>query len=191
MEGSWTLVTVYKHGAANGTTCDSTCREVWRDDRTGLVWSDKIGSFSANWCGAAGSSNRSGSPYAEDDPAGICDSEFSQSQTSPVSLCFEDSDWLTTPTVATDGSTFEYDSAKGGMRKLTTPSVRWRLPTINDWKLANVNGVRRVLPNMSSSFWSASVRSGDRSYAWLFNGYYGYINYDYRSQGNSVRCVGR
>jgi hypothetical protein len=192
-EGSWTLVSVYKRGAAAGSTCDSTCTELWRDDRTGLVWSDHLGD--ANWCKAAGASNRVGSPYAEDDPSNICDSATNQSQTAPVSLCYEDSTWLSTPTGLTDGSTFEYDNAKVGLRASTTPSVDWRLPTIEDWRLANINGVRHVLPNMGRGFWSASVDSSYRDSAWLFHGGYGSIYHSYYvirdSSFYSVRCVGR
>ncbi len=207
-EGSWTLVTVYMRGAAsgNGTTCNATCREVWRDDRTGLLWSDQLGDLSAtanqgrfNWCKAAGSSNRAGSPYAEDDPINYCDNAIYQSQATPTSLCVEDATYLLTPTGITDSSTYEFDNPKGGMRAAAnydvegdSPSIYWRLPTVYDWNQANLNGVRQVLPRMTGgSFWSASVYSDERNNAWFFVGLYGSVYYYDRTDDILVRCVGR
>ena len=39
-------------------------------------------------------------------------------------------------------------------------------------------------------FWSASVDSYDRSYAWLFNGNYGHVSNGNRNKTVGVRCVG-
>jgi hypothetical protein len=195
-------------GSANGTTCDTTCREVWRDDRTGLLWSDQLGdqsgSYTAdqdafNWCKATGSSNKAGSPYAEDDPNDFCDNATYQNQTTPTSLCAEDATYLLTPTGITDTTTYEFDNPKGGMRAAAnydvegdSPSVYWRLPTVYDWYQANSNGVRQVLPRMGgNSFWSASVYSVNRSDAWYFLGDDGDVSVYDRSDGLHVRCVGR
>jgi hypothetical protein len=100
---------------------------------------------------------------------------------------------LTTPTGVTHNSTFEYDSAKGGMRWTTTPPVKWRLPAIQDYKVADHNGIRFVLPNMATVFWSASVNSITRNNAWLFGGDRGSVNNGSSRSSSSVsgvRCVG-
>lgn len=44
-----------------------------------------------------------------------------------------------------------YLAAKGGMGKTATdqrPSIRWGLPSIYDYKLADANGIRFVMPDM-------------------------------------------
>jgi hypothetical protein len=38
-------------------------------------------------------------------------------------------------------------------------------------------------------YWSASVFSFDRDYAWQFDGHYGVVDYDYRSNTYGARCV--
>jgi hypothetical protein len=183
---SWTLVTAYpiNNGAFNdGTTCvaATSCREVWRDNRTQLVWSDTIGDY--NWCHASGSNNKSGSPYAEVDPEGFCSDATYQDQTSPISVCAEDATYLTTPT---DG-----DDDKGGLKAGTTPSVKWRLPSWDDWAVANTNGIRTSLGITSGRFWSSSVISYLPGSAFDFYGSYGGQGYWYREALRSVRCVAR
>jgi hypothetical protein len=181
-EGSWTLVTVYSATLPNGTTCDSTCYEVWRDNRTNLLWSDNLGV--ANWCHASGNHGKTGALGYDDDPNNYCNDEVYQNQTAPISRCAEGADWLDTPAT--------YDPQKGAMRKLTTPAVQWRLPTIQDYRVANNNGMRFVLSNMASSvFWSASVDSSSRSTAWLFYGHSGSVNHGFRNENTyAVRCIG-
>jgi hypothetical protein len=39
-------------------------------------------------------------------------------------------------------------------------------------------------------YWSASVNSDSRDYAWQFSGLYGSVNYNYRYYNYGVRCVG-
>ncbi len=100
-----------------------------------------------------------------------------------------------------------YMAAKGRLGRNSTPSVAWRLPTINDYKSADVNGIRFVLPDMgiagtsrptidaspgSSNYeWSASVYSAYRNNSWVFAGYNGGVNGNPRSNTNVARCVGR
>lgn len=60
MKGSWTLVSVYHPTKKDGAVCDNECREIWRDDRTGILWSDVIQVGPAtqfNWCVASGSAD--------------------------------------------------------------------------------------------------------------------------------------
>jgi hypothetical protein len=211
-EGAWTLVTVYA-AAANGATCGaSDCYEVWRDDRTGLLWSDMLGDISTNqdvvnkgkfnWCKAVGNIENAG---------GIDCLATYNAHTTPISLCAESAGLLTpngihgatTHTGAWDNTGTMILEAKGGMMKTAdadpagdSPSVRWRVPTVQDWQLALANGVYHVLPNIHRTaspyyFWSASVFSLSRSFAWIFSGNNGYFNGDSRSVAYAVRCVGR
>lgn len=185
-EGSWTLVTVYQAAAADGANC-SSCTEVWRDDRTGLIWSDRITNGTTttfNWCHVTGVSQ--GGPLGQDDiGGGFCNSGASQNQTTPVSLCYE-YEGLDTPNF-----TF---AAKGNLRASSIPAVHWRVPTIHDWEQAELDGVRFVLPNMLDVdfFWSASIySSSSRTNGWRFNSMYGYALMNNRANFFSARCVGR
>jgi hypothetical protein len=169
-QGVWKLVTY------------NSTHEVWRDERTTLLWSDNLGT--GNWCRASGSSG--GGPYGQVDPFNFCDNVANQDQVTPESWCTEDAG-LSTPGT--------YDSMKGGMRFAatgTSPSVVWRLPTWYDYKLADVNGIRFPLPNMATNFWSASVYTLGRGNAWYFFGDYGTFSVTGRNTaGSFVRCVGR
>ena len=201
-EGSWTLVTISHPTAFDGDICDSSCTEVWRDDRTGYLWSDQIKNGATtifNWCHASGANknNKSGNPYAEVDPLSYCDNatyqvqSYSQgdSSTLPVSLCAEDSLFLNTPSWT--------DLAKGNMRlNSATAPVRWRLPTKQAMSLGYiVNGGYYVLPGNGPEYWSASLRTGNTGVAWYFNSTYGFIYGQFggpnRSQQRAIRCVGR
>ncbi len=169
-QGVWKLVTY------NAT------HEVWRDERTTLLWSDNLGT--TNWCRASGSSG--GGPYGQVDPSNYCDNVANQNQVTPESWCTED------PGLNTPGT---YDSMKGGMRFAATggsPSVVWRLPTVYDYQMANIDGFRFPLPNMGFDFWSASVLSNNRGRGWYFEGNGASFDSDGRNVGGySVRCVGR
>jgi hypothetical protein len=169
-QGVWKLVTY------------NSTHEVWRDERTTLLWSDRLGT--TNWCRASGSSG--GGPFAEVDQYNYCDNVANQNQVTPESWCTED------PGLDTPGA---YDSMKGGMRFAatgTSPSVVWRLPTIYDYQMASIDGIRFTLPNMVFLFWSASVYSFNRIFAWYFGGDVGTFSLVTRVNGGySVRCVGR
>jgi hypothetical protein len=168
-QGVWKLVTY------------NSTHEVWRDERTTLLWSDSLGT--TNWCRASG--NSGGGPYGEVDPFNYCDDISYQTQVTPESRCTEDAG-LSTPGT--------YDSMKGGMRFAatgTSPSVVWRLPTLHEYQMANIDGICFALPNMAFDFWSASVLSSDREYALLFKGAQGRPFEDPRYINYHVRCVGR
>lgn len=69
--------------------------------------------------------------------------------------------------------------------------VTWSLPSIQEYRDANKNGIKTALKNMNFVFWSSSVPSYDPSVAFMYNGYQGQ-EYDYdRDNKISVRCVGR
>jgi hypothetical protein len=65
------------------------------------------------------------------------------------------------------------------------------LPTIEEFKLAELHGFREILPNMQYWFWSASLNPYDSDSAQGFNGYDGVSGLAGRGFGWSVRCVGR
>ena len=163
-EGTWKLVT-----RTSGT------KEVWRDERTGLVWSDIVGND--NWCKASGN--------------GLPNDERCNGNTS--SYCAEGGS-LTPAIVGENWTTGVYNETKGGMGAVATgssPSVIWRLATRNDWLQAEINGVRFVLPNMLVSLWCASVYSTNRDVACLFNSYNGSTGGVSRFVSMEFRCLGR
>ena len=214
-EGLWYLVT---RNTPQGT-CSATvnsCRpvEVWQDAHTGLIWSSLVAGSSAssgagqatdNWCRATGNDQSttvtSGTAWPTSDPTGYCNSGSYQNQTTPTSYCLETATYgpALSPALAGENwSTGFYDLAKGGMGAISSasqPAVRWRLPTISDYKLADVDGIQHVMPDMgamSSGYeWSASLYSYDRSHAWIFSSDNGYVDSDVRTFPYSARCVGR
>lgn len=170
----WSLVTKTATGEA-----------VWRDNLTGLIWSDMIAE-SANWCQAIGSNNKAGSPLSEDDLNGPCGNNVYQSQTAPESLCVEDATNLNGTTISHAG--------KGGLGTLSgaTTSLTWWLPSLDDLSTAYSHGAERVLPLFRLHWWwSASVHSNFRGSAWFFIGNNGKPFYVSRANPYSVRCVGR
>ncbi|MBP9682459.1 MAG: hypothetical protein KBD76_13720 [Bacteriovorax sp.] len=173
-EGVWKLV-----------TRTSTSKEVWRDERTGLLWGDNLGAKS--WCEASGNTQTNatdGTGNGDCDPANF----FNKS------VCVEGGSLA--PAIAGENWTSgTYDNAKGAMGAIssaTSPSVRWRLPTRNDWYQADINGIRFVLPNMAVSFWTASTHSLVRGSGITFSGHYGVAGSDSKfNPGPSIRCIGR
>ncbi len=164
----------------------TSTKTLWRDNLTGLIWSDQIGgtSFYANWCRASGSNNKIGSPFLENDSM-YCGNSTNQSATAPISLCAEDPTNL--------NGTLTSDESKGHLGKLssaTTPEVIWRLPSAQDWKLAWTHGAKKVLPNMAASYWTSSINSSNRNTAWGFDSNSGGFSSGTRDIARSIRCVG-
>ena len=71
----------------------------------------------------------------------------------------------------------------------------WRLPSIEEYKDADINGIREALPNIWSWFWSSSMHRNYSYVATLFNGVNGYTGNVSRNSDSdyvaSVRCVAR
>ena len=187
-QGAWKLVT--REGDL-GSSLAGAGREVWRDERTGLLWSSKVAT-SLNWCKASGSNFITNNPSAQDDPNDYCDNATSQTTgTGPgnkaISACYEDGENYFT---GTDGAID--DAGKGSLGSASTPAVRWRLPSIYEYEQANINGIRFVLPDSDGNYeWSASVVSSLRNLAWIFNGSTGSVSLLSRYGTRAVRCVGR
>lgn len=192
-EGTWYLVT---RQTANN--------EVWQDARTGLLWSSQV-TNGTNWCRAAGNVQNAGGVN--------CAAGGGQQPVTAVSYCAE----VLSPALGTENwiagvpGSYTYDNAKGGMGKYSTPSVIWRLPTLNDFAQAEVDGIRFVLPQMGlagasrpspdgspgviNEAWSATLLSTDKTQAHDFgyiNGGTGcLLNFQGRTNSRPVFCVGR
>lgn len=185
-QGVWNLVS--RSGAKSG----SKGREVWRDERTGLLWSSVVGT-ATNWCKASGSSNATNvsASIKESDPSSICDNGTHQNQTTAISGCFEGTGFTTT-----DASIDNL--GKVGMNlagSATSPKVAWRLPTLYDYEVADANGLRFVLSDLGANGnldeWTATISSSIRSRAWIYNGAQGVHSTKARTLTSAFRCVGR
>lgn len=160
---NWSLVTL--RGSSS----------VWRDERTGLIWSDIVAE--ASHCAAAGNVQNLGFDCSAN----------------TESLCAE-IDGLSTPDKVGSRPAV-YSDAKGGLGLASSTPVLWRLPSREDFLQAYANGAARVLPGfVTSNQWTASVYSRDRTEGWIFfntrsgnGGFYG----AQRSRVIDVRCVGR
>lgn len=189
-QGTWKLVT------RTGNITSNRGREVWQDQRTGLLWSSRVGS-GINWCKASGSNNITNNPTAEVDPSSYCtNASYQNTGTGPatkaVSACFEDGQNYFTNT---DGT---IDSAgKAGLGLSSTPSVAWRLPSMNDYYLAEVNGIRFVLPDTLSNIteekeWAVTTLSSNTNAGILYYAKMGSISAGTRTAtASTARCVGR
>ncbi len=124
----------------------------------------------------------------------------------PISYCAENAGF-DSAAIGENWGAGIYLAAKGRLGSNSVPSVSWRLPTINDYKLADVNGIRFVLPDMGrpgnqrptidasqgaiSKDWSATLVSDDRSKAYYFDGLDGNVgNYSRTDLAPDGRCVG-
>ena len=125
---------------------------------------------------------------------------------SPISYCAEAAGL--NPPSGENWSGGIYLAAKGLMGANSTPSVRWRLPTIHDYEQAELDGIRFILPDMgaggstrpiidtspgSSNYeWASTVFSGARSNSWYYVSWGGWVYFT--SPRNTIywaRCVGR
>lgn len=175
-EGVWKLVTF---DAVSGS-------EVWRDERTGFLWSSAVSQ--SNWCRASGNAQAN-------DPNNICNSSSNQNQISPTSFCVE-GNGLSPAKSGENWTTGIYHSSKGGMGKISSsfsPSVRWRLPTLNDYYIALANGLSSASPHFNHYAWTSTLNSSDRSYAFIVSGS-GKILSDSSQRNDAtifVHCIGR
>mgnify|MGYP000199126965 CR=1 FL=1 len=174
--GQWSLVVRRDLGA-----------EVWRDDLTGLLWSSRVGK--ENWCVASGNAQAN-------DPNSICNQSAQQPHYPDAQSFCAETNSVSSPLTNENWPSGFYHAAKGGLGKNSSPSVRWRLPTKNDYLLAEAHGIRFVLPDMmaatSSTEWTATPYSFFKTYAWEFTNVSGSFNPSFlRSSKLHIRCVGR
>lgn len=189
-QGRWTLVTRKLNASTN------TMVEVWRDERTMMLWSSLI-SEGTNWCKASGSSNSANvsvnNRYKENDASGICNNSANQAQdvaASVISACLED---LGFTNIDSDFTI----NGKADLNLSSSPKIHWRVPTLYDYEVAEYNGIRFVLPDMGTQRsiplveWTGTVNSANRSEAWGVNSMDGAHRLINRSDLAGVRCIGR
>jgi hypothetical protein len=123
--------------------------------------------------------------------------------------------WYTNNLTPTGGqedySTGNYSIAKGYMGAKSDTQVRWRLPTRSDYQLAEVDGIRFVMPDTGAVagtngrpsdgtlgagtflMWevSGTTSSNARVYRSYFDARNGELQGTDTSPYNSARCVGR
>jgi hypothetical protein len=226
-EGSWTLVTVYSAGGTNGTTCNAanalttSCREVWRDDRTGLLWSDRIGDNASSttnvgqfsWCVAAGNTENGLTDCRSQAGGGVSGTSYNYigfslcaeaaGVTTPIGITSIAGEQVAKGAAWTQGVSTGVRDAKGGMMKAAnadtsggalSPSVRWRVPSKWDYAQAEIDGIRLVLPNFytqNEAKWAATVFSSGRAQSWYQDSANGNMNTLPQSSIEAVHCVGR
>lgn len=189
-QGRWALVT----RKLNAST--ATMVEVWRDERTMMLWSSLV-SEATNWCKASGSSNSANATvnnrYKENDPSDICDDQSNQNQgagETVISACLEDLGFT-----ATDAD-FNING-KVDLSSSVAPKIHWRMPSMYDYEVAEYNGIRFVMPDMGTQRgiplveWTATINSANRSEAWGINSMDGAHRVINRSDLAGVRCIGR
>ncbi len=175
-QGTWRLVT-----RTGNVSVDGIYREVWRDDRTGLLWSSVV-SKTLNWCQAAG--------VHTTDVSNICNLGTYQTQPSgptlALSACYEGVTQTSTDT--------KIDVLAKGKTPTNPLSVKWRIPTLYDYEVADYNGIRYVMPDMASHGtieWTGTTRSTDLSKAWVYDSRTGLSDVRARTDATVVvRCVG-
>ena len=168
--GSWSLVT--RNGLGN---------EVWRDNRTQLLWT-KNSTDTLNWCQASGNTENSGGVDCRAGSGTDCSGVACQPSPA-VSACAEDGT-LAAAIAGEDYSAGTYSAFKGGMGKLSATKVRWRLMTVQDWHQAFLDGITYVMGH------SGTAHIAVQSYlnlgaTWVINGG------NTISTARTVICVGR
>lgn len=177
-QGTWKLVT-----RAGNISDSGIYREVWRDERTGLLWSSVV-SKSLNWCQAAG--------VHTTDSSNICNSASNQIQpggsTKALSACYEG------PTQTSIDPKIDILAKGETTSDPLSTRTRWRIPTIYDYEVADYNGIRFVMPDMSAAGsveWTGTTRSTDLSKAWVYDSRSGLSDVRPRTDATIVvRCVG-
>ena len=143
----------------------STNVEIWQDLRTGLVWSDYSGKNDSN----KKFNWCDASGYAG---TGVCMTTFSGSPACNAAATLVERGGL--------------DEAAG---------VYWRLPTLSDYKLADIDGIKYIFDELgpaAPTYWLSTVFdyiSGPVT-AWSVNGLHDYFSVDV-DETSFVRCVGR
>ena len=179
--------------------------EMWKDMKTGLVWSGSLGK--TNWCQAAGdasgvlNSQCSRTVYQPQYPNAESYCEESRvvnfsSKTEAGVNAFATSTWnrIASTALQEHWSSGTYHPAKGFMGSLPStfgPAVNWRLPTKTDIDTAYSNGLREVVfGGGDEKIWSSSVYSFN-TYAqrWLGDSIQKKTAYADVGTVLSVRCV--
>ena len=161
--------------------------EVWRDERTKLIWSDST-NMSYNWFQSAGFSSATDTRLLTyyNAQAGSSIGNTILQPINPISVC-ANADRL---------------NANGGTRGITryrNPAIEnqvkgnlniaWRLPSRNDWFSAFVDGISQVISSTNISAWTATSTSGNGGRQFKFFPSNGAIQEESPMTLQSVRCV--
>jgi len=175
-QGTWKLV-----------TRKDLNKEVWRDEQTGLVWSSVVGT--SNWCLGTGN--------AQSSDTVLCAHTSNQAAYPTARSFCSELGTEAVPITSENYSTGVYQNAKGGLGKIasgTSPSVMWRMPSLYDYKQADIHGIRFVFSDMGDfggQEWTATINADGRSGAWLIDTRYDTTGTTNRSFSKRIRCVGR
>jgi hypothetical protein len=75
------------------------------------------------------------------------------------------------------------------LREFAGIDKSWRLPSINEYKVAERHGISKVTHGLF--YWSSSPADSSRHYAWMFRNYDGTTHEISRNLKNNVQCVAR
>ena len=169
-EGEWTY---YYDSDLNGATIASST--VYKDERTGLYWSDCYDDDSGGGACLAIANNFHAAVSICTDAeinAGTCDISARATTSAAMTFC----------------QNLELDKDGDG-----TDDTDWYLPSQKELLLAYINGAANNLPHVTGDFyWSSTEYYGSPTNAWyvyLFNGYTYCINV--KTVTNYVRCIHR
>ena len=179
--------------------------EMWKDMKTGLVWSGSLGK--TNWCQAAGdasgvlNSQCSRTVYQPQYPNAESFCEEAQavnfsSKTEAGVNAFATSTWkrIASSTLQEHWSSGTFHPSKGYIGTIPStfgPAVSWRLPSKTDIDAAYLNGLKEVVfAGGDEKIWSSSVYSMNTySYRWLGDSVQKKTVYADVGSILSVRCV--
>ena len=89
---------------------------------------------------------------------------------------------------------FSYHAAKRAcnshLKEVAGIDKRWRLPSINEYKVAEKSGIREAI-NVGFSNWSSDPVRGRDRYAWIFDNYDGTTVESYHMREHLVQCAAR
>lgn len=154
---------------------DENQQEIWINSQTKALWSSSLAQ--THWCQGSGNEQEVELvfPSSDDDQDSIktsC-SELIKNQGIQLGVC----DAYTQKT-----------SSKFGL------SLKWRLPSLNDWLLAETQGARFVFQDIKKDqeltpYWSATTSSKNISQAWVFNHPKGLAIEASKNSKFNVRCI--
>jgi hypothetical protein len=157
--------------------------QIWRDERTGLIWSDLIESNSKRIeltnCEASGNTEiQDEIPFCKRTLTSACEERQGFLPAIP------DENWKRSL----------YSKSKGEMGKNSVTPIYWKLPTAKDFRTADINGATEVLPRLANAFWTSTFYSNinSSSYFAALVPRYGQIGFALESRSTKlyVRCVG-
>ena len=138
--------------------------KVYKDERTGLYWSDKATTTITNEFGTTIDECTDNAIIN-----GTCDPCSFSTKGNAITLCCD----------------LDLDCSANGC----SSSTDWRLPTQKELMQAYIDGAANNLPSPNSYFWSSTESYSNTDYAWYVTLYYGYTSNGTKTSTRGVRCV--